>query len=89
MNSTSYISIYKPIAGYKPILMTKFDGDDYHDCEQTGLCGHKTVEGAIREAQCWSESTGIPYLPETHTGLGDRNGQQYLNDYNQHRKDLG
>ena len=50
-----FVSVYKPIAGYKAILI----GDG--EVIQTGYFAHATRKGAEEEARHWAEAEEIPY----------------------------
>ena len=54
-----YITIYKPIAGWKAVLMSN-EGP-----VQTGYFAFKTKEEAIEDAKYWSEADEIPYKEMT------------------------
>jgi len=54
-----YISVYKPVSGYKAILRDK-TGEPI----QTGLSAYRTREEAIQEAKGWAEAEGLEFFAD-------------------------
>ena len=51
-----YITVYKPIAGWKAVLMSTKDGPI-----QTGYFAYETKEEAIKDAKGWAKADEIEY----------------------------
>ena len=56
-----YITVYKPIAGWKAILLMWSEDIAMYEPYQTGMCGYGTKEKAIVEAKDWAKAEGIEY----------------------------
>ena len=54
-----YITVYKPIAGWKAVLMHKIEGPI-----QTGNLAWKHKKDAINDAKYWAKCEGLKYLNE-------------------------
>lgn len=52
-----WVTVYKPIAGWKAVLMDQEDGP-----MQTGMQGYETKEEAIAEAKHWAECEELPLI---------------------------
>lgn len=63
--NTGYITVYKPIAGWKAIQMW-WNKDDpnfqFWEPWQTNSWAYATKEEAIEDAKGWAEAEEIPYL---------------------------
>jgi len=63
--STGFITVYKPIAGWKAIQYWWNDkdspGDGFWEPWQTGDFAYHTKEEAIEDAKLWAESEAIPF----------------------------
>ena len=55
MRSYAFVSVYKPIAGYKAILIV--DGE----VEQTGFFAYDNRKDAEIDAKGWAEAENLPY----------------------------
>ena len=58
-----HLDVYQSITGWTVVhrVLADWDGDGaYWDNQQTGLGKYKTRTEAVREAQSWSASDGIP-----------------------------
>ena len=51
----AFISVYKPIAGYKAILIV--DGE----VEQTGFFAYDNRKDAVIDGKGWAEAEGLPF----------------------------
>lgn len=62
---TGYISVYKPIAGWKAIQYWWNDkdtpGDGFWEPYQTGHLAYDTKTMATLDAKMWAEAEGIPF----------------------------
>ena len=52
-----YITVYKPIAGWKAVLMHDEDGP-----METGYFTYKTMKEAEQDAKAWAEAEEIEYI---------------------------
>lgn len=63
---TGYITVYKPIAGWKAIQYWWNDkdvpGDGFWEPWQTGSWSYATKEEAIEDAKGWAKAEELPYL---------------------------
>ena len=53
---TYFITVYKPISGWRAVLM-----DSENNAIQTGFFAYNDKEDAVKEAKHWSECDEIPY----------------------------
>lgn len=61
--STGFISIYKPIAGWKAIqYWWNPDMGGFWEPYQTGMCAWNTQTEAELDAKLWAEAEEIPYM---------------------------
>ena len=56
METGVFLTVYKPIAGYKAVLIDHQEGP-----LQTGLTGYKNEVDAINEMIAWAFSEEIPF----------------------------
>lgn len=69
--STGFITIYKPIAGWKAVQYWLNDkdspGDGFWEPWQTGSFAFATKAEAEEDAKSWAEAEEIPYYPGKET----------------------
>ena len=59
----SYITIYKPIAGWKAVQYSKDpECDNMFTPGETGMCGWETNKQAYAEAIMWAEAIEVPVM---------------------------
>ena len=58
--SSSYMTVYKPIAGWKAVVMT-VDAEGMAEPWQTSQFAFATKDQAIEYAKCWAFAEGIDY----------------------------
>jgi len=56
-----YISVYKPMAGWKALLVSWYAGEDMWDVTMTSPVAFKTKKEAIEYGKEWAESEGIEF----------------------------
>jgi hypothetical protein len=52
-----YITVYKPIAGWKAVKISRENGP-----EMTSDWAYATQEEAIRDGEYWAECEGLPFI---------------------------
>lgn len=66
--TTGFITVYKPIAGWKAIQYWWNPDEEgmepFWEPWQTGICAWATKEEAELDAKLWAEAEEIPYLPQ-------------------------
>jgi len=59
-----FIAVYKPIAGWKCVLMSYDDEMGCHTPWQTGFSGWANQEDAAKEGRVWAWAEEIPFFNE-------------------------
>ena len=63
--STGFITVYKPIAGWKAVqYWWNPEMGGFWEPWQTGPCAWDTKKEAELDAKMWAEAEEIPYLPQ-------------------------
>jgi len=56
-----YVTVYRPVAGYKAVLMSWEEDLGMHTPWNTGMFAYRTREEAVAEAKGWAEAEEIEY----------------------------
>lgn len=67
-DKSNFITVYRPIAGWKAIMLCWNDEDkdpSMHFWEPccTGMCGYATKEEAVAEAKDWAAAEEVRFVP--------------------------
>ena len=60
-DNKAFITVYKPIAGWKAVCVVWDDEDQEYFPEQTSYFAHKNKDDAIEEAKNWAEAEEIEF----------------------------
>ena len=65
VSKEAFVSVYKPIAGWKAVMYTWEDEMDCHTPWETGFFAYATKAEAIEYALSWAESEELAYVPSS------------------------
>jgi hypothetical protein len=59
VDKSPYVTVYRPVSGWKSVLMTWDEECGCHLPAQTGFFAHPTKEKAVIDARMWAEAEDI------------------------------
>lgn len=64
----AFVTVYKPIAGWKAVMYTWEEEFNCHTPWETGFCAYGTKAEAIKYALSWAETEEVAYVPSMQEG---------------------